>query len=57
MKFTGMQCKVMHLETNKFQAHVSEMTEEEKEVLKLKSNVGKRTNEYKAIMNTIKFGN
>lgn len=45
------------METNKFQAHVSEMTEEEKEVLKLKSNIGKRTNEYKAIMNTIKFGN
>lgn len=56
MKFTAMWCKVMHLETNK-QAHVWEMTEEAKEVLKLKSNVGKRTNEYKAITNTIKFGN
>lgn len=39
------------------QAHVWKMTEEAKEVLKLKSNVGKRTKQYKAIMNTIKFGN
>jgi len=50
-----MQCKVMHLETNKFQAHVSEMTEEEKEVLKLKSNVGKRTSESKTIMNALQI--
>jgi len=47
----------MHLETNKLQARVWEMTEEAKEVLRLKSNVGRRTNEYKAIVNTIKFGN
>lgn len=57
MKFTALWCKVMHLETNKLQACVWEMTEEAKEVLKLKSSVGKRTNEYKAIINTIKFGN
>lgn len=47
----------MHLETNKLQAHVWEVTEEAKEMLKLKSDVGKRTNKYKAITNTIKFGN
>lgn len=56
MKFTAVWYKVMHLETNKLQACVWEMTGEAK-VLKLKSSVGKRTNEHKAIINTIKFGN
>lgn len=56
MKFTAVWGKVTHLEMSKLQACVWEMTEEEK-VLKLKSSVGKRTNEHKAIINTIKFGN
>lgn len=56
MKFTAVWCKVTHLEMSKLQACVWEMTEEAK-VLKLKSSVGKRTNEHKAIINTIKFGN